>query len=162
MKGKILSIKKTTISKLSFIINSVIYLVVTLLSFLIFDIDNFWFFSFLIILGFHLIIKSLLFHLDSYCYFGTTLFIAGLLYLYCYFLKIINFYYIFVIISFSISSFICGYIFEQYFHYIISFSIFFIDIFCFLYALNLISIWIFLAILVLNMLILIGSYFLYK
>ena len=160
MRGRILSIKKTTLLKLSFVINSSLFLVSLALSLTILSIPNLWFFSFLIAISFHLIIRSILFHLDSSCYFGSLLLSVGGLYLYSYFLHITNFYPVFIILSFAIASFCCGYFFKQGYHFWISFSLFFIAIFCFLYLLNIISLWIFLAIIAADVLLLIGSYFL--
>lgn len=160
MKGKILSVKKTTILKLSFLINSSLFLISLALSFTVLSIHNLWFFSFLIAVGGHLIVRSILFHLDSSCYLGSLLLSIGVLYFYSYFLDITNFYSVFILLSFVIASLCSGFIFKQNYHFGISFSLFFLAIFCFLYLLNLISLLIFLAIVLIDVLLLMGSYFL--
>ena len=158
MKGRIFGIKKTTVLKLSFVVTSTIFLLCSALSERLLSIPNLWFYSFLIATGIYLIIKSALFRLDSACFFGSLLLIMGVSYLYCYFLKILNFYSVFVLLSFSLASLFSGYFFKQNFQYLLSFSLFFIAIFCFLFLLNIISLWIFLAIIGLCVLLLVVAY----
>ena len=134
MRGRILSIKKTTILKLSFVINILLFQVSSVLSFVLVKNYDLWFFAFCIFIGLHLIIKSCLFKFDSSCYFGTMLLTVGLFYVYCSMLSIINFYPVFITLSMSLASFFTAFFYKQNFHLyffriisFVNFSSFFYD-----------------------------------
>lgn len=157
MQGRMFSIKKTTILRLSFIINLILYFTFLIFSFTIFRVDNLWFFSFCVFVGLQLIIKSGLFKHDSSCFFGVSLFFIGIFYFYCYFLHILNLYIVFLLISFSFASFSTYSLFRQPFQLFASISLFFASISTFIYLINILSISIFLALLGMNVLLLIGA-----
>lgn len=158
MNGRILTIKKTTILKLSFILNALLFIVSCFLSFLVIKDYNLWFFTFCIFMGIHQIVRSALFRVDSSCYFGVLLFFIGIFYIYCLVLHIEYYISIFILFAFIFASYFTGYFFSQTFHKILSISLFFSDIALFFYLLNMISLWIFLAIILINVLLLIGRY----
>ena len=157
MQGRLFSIKKTTILRLSFIINFILYFSSLVFSFTILKVDNLWFFSFCVFMGLELLIKSALFKHDSSCYFGISLFFIGFFYFYCYFLQILNIYIVFLLISFSFASFSTYSLFRQPFQLYGSLSLFFASISTFIYIINVISFSIFLALLGMNVLLLIGA-----
>lgn len=159
MRGRFLSIKKTTILRLSFILSLLVYLTIFVLSFTVLKIENLWFFSFCIFIGIVLVVKSLLFRLDSSCYFGVLLFLIGLFYCYCVYFNIGYLYSVFVILAFAISSFVTFSFFSQPFQFVLSLSLFFVAIMTFIFILNIISLSIFLAFIGFVVILLICSYF---
>ena len=146
MRGRLLSIKKTTLLRLSFIISIILFITATTLTTILTREYDLWFFIFCITIGLHLIIRSILFKFDSSCYFGCLLFFVGVLYVYCLCLNILSHYLVFVIIAFSLASLLTAYFFKQPFHYFLAYSLFFLTIGLSLYLINFISLWIFLAI----------------
>ena len=158
MKGRILSIKKTTLLRLSFIVNFIFYITTLILSLTVFNTKNLWFFSFCIFVGVVLITKSMLFRTDSSCYFGTLLFCIGIFYLYAVYFDIMHFYSVFVIASFSIASFMTFSFFKEQFQLLLCISLFFASITTIIFLLKFISIYIFLAFIFANVLLLICSY----
>lgn len=159
MRGRILTIKKTTILRLSFVFNFLMFLVMSVLSLVVIKNYDLWFFMFCIFIGLHLLIRSVLFKFDSSCYFGTLLLSIGLLYIYCLGFNITNFYANFIVLSFALASFITAFFFKQTFHYILSFSLIFVALDLLFYTINFISIWIFLAIITVIVLLLVCKYF---
>lgn len=158
MNGRILTIKKTTILKLSFILNALFFVASCLISFLFIKDYNLWFFTFCIFMGLHQIIRSALFRVDSSCYFGVLLLFIGIFYIYCQGLHIENYISIFMLFAFVFASYFTGHFFDQSFHKILSLSLIFSDIALFFYLLNMISIWIFLAIILASVLLLVCRY----
>ena len=158
MRGRIFTIKKTTILRLSFILNTLFFIISTLLSFLVIKNYDLWFFTFCIFVGLHLIVRSFLFRLDSSCYFGSLLLLIGAFYIYCLLFDILSFYTVFLTVAFSLASYLTAYFCNQNFHYYLSFSLFFVSIGLMLYLINLISIWIFLAIIAVIMILLVCKY----
>ena len=158
----IFGIKKTTILHLSFVLIFILYVASVVLSFTVFKVDNLWFFGFCTATGSVLIIKSGLFKLDSSCYFGLILFFVGFFYFYSIIFDVQYIYSCFVILSFSISSFVTAIYFYQPFQFILSLSLFFAAIIAYLFVLQVISLTIFLAILGVIMLLLISGLFVIK
>lgn len=146
MRGRLFSIKKTTWLKLSFILNLILFIVTTTVTLLFTRQYDLWFFIFCIFIGVHLIIRGALFKFDSSCYFGYLLLFVGAFYIYCLHLNILSFYSVFVIIAFALASLFTAHFYRQTFHYFLSFSLLFLSIGLILYLINLISLWIFLAI----------------
>lgn len=159
MQGRIFSIKKTTILRLSFIINLMLYALSAILSLTIFKIYNLWYFSFSSFVGTQLIIKSALFRHDSSCFFGIILFLIGFFYFYCFYFDILKFFIVFLLLSFAISSFLTYYFFKQPFQLGVSLSLFFASLFTFIFISNIISLPIFLALMGCDVLLLIWAYF---
>ena len=162
MNGRLFKIKKTTLLRLSFIINMLFFITSTILSLTVFKLPDLWFFSFCLFIGIHLIIKGGLFYLDSACYFGFTLFFCGLFYIQNIILNILYVYPAFVILSFAIASLFTFYLFKESYHFFLALSLLFVSIATLVYIINLISIWIFLAIISVVVLLLIGRYLLIK
>ncbi len=158
MKGRIFTIKKTTILKLSFIFNVLLFITSSLISFLVIKNYNLCFFMFCIFIGLHLLIRSFLFRFDSSCYFGFLLLFIGGFYLYCLLLNLQEFYSVFLLMSFSLASYLTAFFYQQNFQYYLSFSLIFVSIDLFLYLLNIISILIFLAIILLIVVLLLCRY----
>lgn len=158
MRGYIFKIKKTTLLRLSFIINMLMYILATVLSVVIFDMPNMWFFGFCLFLGLHLIIKSCLFALDSACYFGSLLFCIGLFYILSICVNVTNMYPVFLSLSFTCASFFTFYFYNEEFQFFLSLSLFFVTIDILLFIINLFSFWFFLAIILIIMLLLISKY----
>lgn len=159
MRGRILSIKKTTILRLSFILNLLLFLTASVLTIFFYKIENFWFFAFCFFMGMFLITKSFLFKLDSACYFGAILLLIGFFYPFCQYFGILHFQSLFVLLSFAFASFATGVLFHQPFQIAICLSLIFATITTLLYLLNLISIPFFVAFIIVNVLLLICSYF---
>lgn len=162
MNGRLCKIKKTTLLKLSFIINMFLFIISCVLSFFVFELPDLWFFNFCLFLGIHLIIKGGLFYLDSACYFGFILFFCGLFYIQNLILNILYVYPAFVILSFSISSLFTFCLFKEIYHFFLALSLLFVSIATLVYIIKLISVWIFLAIIGVVVLLLIGRYLLIK
>ena len=162
MRGRIFSIKKSSLLLCSFILNAIFFVGGSLISYFVFGQTNNWFFLFCISVGLHLLIKSLLFKYDSSCYFGSVIFLLGIFYFYSNALNIFYFYPVFVVLAFAIASLMTFYYFEQPYHLILSLSLFFVTIGLLFFLLNKISIWIFLAISLLGVLLLIVRYFTLK
>ena len=159
MNGRIFTIKKTTLLRLSFILCSLFYLISTVL-FIVFEkINDAWFFNFVFFIGLFLIIKSILFKQDSSCYFGFILFLIGFFFYLAYYFRIGYLYSVFIILAFSISSFNTYVFFNQPFQFYISLSLFFAATLTFIFIINVISIEIFLALMGAVVLLLCCSYF---
>lgn len=155
MRGRLLNIKKTTLLRLSFILNLILYVIVTALCYKNFEEENLYFFLFCIFVGIHLLLKSMLFRLDSSCYFGNLLLGIGAFYLYCWWLDILFIYTVFIMLVFAFSSFTNYCYFSQPLHLYLSFSCLFVAIGLGLYHIKLISLLFFLAIVVGSMLLLV-------
>ena len=161
MRGRIFTIKKTTILRLSFIINLLLFVASSVISFFVIKNYNLWFFMFCLFIGLHLIIRSFLFKFDSSCYFGFLLLFVGIFYLYCLLLNLAM-YPLFILLSFSIASYLTAFFYKQSFHYFLSISLILVDIGLLLYMINIITIWIFLAIMLAVVILLICRYFTLK
>jgi len=144
MKGRVLSIKKTTILRLSFIVNFLLFLLLSFLSIYNGQKDYF-FFIFCVLLGGHLLIKSVLFKLDSSCFFGCVLFFLGCFYFYCQAFALELFFIVFLLIAFSTSCLFTHTFFEGSILLPIAISTYFASIFTFLFIIKSISLIFFLA-----------------
>lgn len=159
MKARVLTIKKSTWLGLSLAVNIFLFATVSVLFCLLLKEYNLWFFAFCFFIGLLLINKSLLFKFDSSCYFGVLLFLIGILYFLAWWFNIINFYPVFVLTAFSFASFCTYLFFAQSFHLFLALSLIFVSIGLLLFLINLISIWIFLAIIGASVILLIIRYF---
>ena len=146
MRGRILNMKKTTILRLSFIINSLLFVVLTTISIIFLGKNDNYFFLFCFFVGLHLIVKSMMFKLDSSCYFGSLLFFLAVFYFYSQYLNILYIYPVFVVLCFGNSSLLAFYYFSQPLHGILAFSLFFVAIGLLIYQIKFISLIVFLAI----------------
>ncbi len=145
MQGRIFHIKKTTILSISFYFAILAFLTAMVLSIVLLKNYYLWFFFFCVFAGGHLIIKSLLFHLDSACYFGSLLFFVGAFGLTINFLHINYFSSVYYILAFSFASYFTYCFFEQHFQLALALILLSIDIAWFFYKINLLSLWIFIA-----------------
>lgn len=159
MTGRIFSIKKSTWLIVSLLINSFLYLGISIPFVVIYKDYNSIFFIFCLVTGFHQVFKSVLFKLDSSCFFGFVLFLVGFFYFYCLFFSLIWLYPSFLVLSFAIASLITGYFYKQSFHIFLALSLYFVGLGLLLFLFNLISLWIFLAILLSGVLLLVIRYF---
>lgn len=159
MKARVLSIKKSTWLGISLVVNIFLFMTSSVLFCYFLKNYNLCFFIFCLFIGLHLILKSLLFKFDSSCYFGVLLFLVGFLYIFAFWFNVLNFYPIFVLLSFSFASF-CAYVFfEQSFQLFLALSLFFVTIGLLLFLIKLISVWIFVAIIGVSVILLIVRYF---
>lgn len=155
MKGRIFSIKKSTWLMISLILNIVIFLTLSIFSIVIdADYDNI-FFLFCLGTGIHQIVKGVLFKFDSSCYLGISLLLVGFFYFFSKMIGILWLYPVFILLSFSFSSFSIGYFFKQPYHFFLSISLFFVCLGLLLFLFKIISVWFFVAILVCCVLLLI-------
>ena len=159
MHSRFLSIKKSSWLSLSLVVNSMLFIGASLSFCLLLKNYDLWFFAFCFFVGLHLIFKSYLFKFDSSCYFGVLLLLLGALYFLSLYFNITNFYPVFVLTSFTFASFFTFAFFRQSFHLYLAISLFFVTIGILLYQINLISLWIFLAIILLSMILLVVRYF---
>ncbi len=158
MNGRFLKIKKTTLLKLSFIINIILFIFSNIVFNIFYYIPNIWFYSFCFFIGNYLLIKSILFKLDSACYFGILLFLLGTFYLLVFFNNTLVFYPIYICLAFLCASFFTFYFYKQSFQFFLAISLFFVMMGALLYMLNLISLLFFLAILCVIVLLLLVRY----
>ena len=162
MRSRLLSIKKSTWLISSLILNLSLFAIFTVISFVVIKDYNAWFYVFCFNIGAHLISKSFLFKLDSSCYFGVVLLFIGLFYFVCKYMNLQYFYLVFVIASFAIASLLTYIFYRQPYHLFLSLSLIFVMIGLLLLLINLISIWIFVAIIVGSVLLLILKFCLLK
>ncbi len=148
MQGRVFYIKKTTILSISFYSAIISIAASTLLTILLMKNYYIWFDFFCLFSGMHLLIKSMLFRLDSCCYFGSTLFFIGAFGLLIHFLSLFTFQEIYYMLAFSFSSFVTYCFFKQKFQLLISLILFFAALLWFFYKINVIPLWIFIAFLV--------------
>ena len=160
MRGRFLSIKKTTILRLSFILSMIIYATLTIFTMTTKSIENAWFYYFCILIGLFLITKSCLFRLDSSCYFGCILLFIGSFYFLAISYSIEYLFSVYVLLAFSLSSFSTYIFFNQPFQFYISLSLFFASVLTFIFILGIISLGFFLALIALVVLLLCCSYLL--
>ena len=159
MKARVFTIKKSTLLNLSLAINFLLFVVASVLFCLFLENYNLWFFLFCVFVGLHLINKSVLFKFDSSCYFGVLLFLIGFLYFVALYFNIFNFYPVFVLSAFSFASLFTYAFFKQPFHLFLALSLFFATIGLLLFLLKFISVWIFVAIIAVSVILLIVRYF---
>lgn len=148
MKGRVLNIKKTTLLRLSFILNLILYLSLTAVSFVFLGESNNYFFLFCFLVGIHLIIKGMLFRLDSSCYFGNILLFIGVTYFYSLWMNILVVYPVFILCAFAFASLVCVCFFSQPVHLYLAVFCLFVSVVLLLYLFKIISLPLFLAILV--------------
>jgi len=159
MRARVLKIKKSTWLNISLAVNVLLLVTVSVLFCLFLENYNLWFFIFCFFVGLHLINKSLLFKFDSSCYFGVLLLLIGGLYILSFYYQILNFYTVFIVLSFSFASFCAYSFFNQPFQLVLALSLFFVSIGLLLFLINLISVWIFVAIILLSVILLVVRYF---
>ena len=147
MKGRVLGIKKTTILRLSFILSIGLFSLLSTISFVFKGLNNDYFFYFCFFAGFHQLIKSWLFHLDSAFLFGSQMFFVGLFYFYCNWFDIVFIYPTFIVFALAIAFFLCHCFFKRENQFFLAMLLFFVSFFTFIFQINLISLAIFLALL---------------
>jgi len=155
MEGRILTVKKSTWLIVSLVFNFLLFLGMSIVSFIYTKNINSAFFFFCIATGIHQIIKSILFKFDSSCFLGTMLFLIGLFYFFADMFDIFWLYPVFIVVSIVFSSMTVGIYFDQPFQIFLSFSLYFVGIGLLFFLLKIFSIWIFVAICVVSVLLLI-------
>lgn len=145
MQGRIFKIKKTTILSFSFYLAILSFIVASVLTIVLLKNYYVWFFFFCLFAGLHLLLKSVLFYLDSCFYFGSLLFLIGAFGLLTHFLNLLYFQSVYYILAFAFSSYFTFCFFNQKFHLIAGVCPFLIDIAWFFYKINMITVWIFIA-----------------
>lgn len=160
MKGQVFGIKKSSLLIASFIANALAFIVLLFVSIFVFKSYNLWFFYLCFFCGQHLLIKSLLFHLDSSCYFGTLLFLLGGFGQIIELRSLSPFYGVYILLAFAFASFAAYCFFNQKFHLILFIVFFGNALAWFFYKINLISIYIFIAICVSLVLLFVVKYLL--
>ena len=162
MQGRLLGIKKSIWLLISLFFNILLFLFGSIFFALVYNLYDFWFYLFCFCVGCHLIFKSFLFKYDSACYFGVTLALIGIFYFYSLILNLLYLYPVFVVLAFSISSLVTYYFYKQQFQFFLFLSLFFVTIGLLFFMINLISIWIFLAIIGVSVILLILRFCLLK
>ena len=131
MQGRILGIKKINILITTCVFNACLFISSIFFSIFVLRRSEFWFYFFLIFVGFYLLTKAFLYKSDANCYFGFTLFFLGMfLFLNNYF----SFDYLFIaiVLSFALSSLFTFMFFKQKFHLIYGINFLF---WCLIYCL---------------------------
>lgn len=146
MRGRILGVKKTTIVSFSFYLTFLFIISSTLLTTLLLKNYFLWFFFLCLFCGTHLLIKAVLFRVDSSCYFGFLLFFIGISGILDSFLHI-TFVSALYIFSFALASFLTFCFFKEFFQFYLGLALFIIGLAWFFYKIYLLPLWIFLAIL---------------
>lgn len=152
MRGRIFHIKKTTILSVSFWLAILLSITAIVLSMVLFQNFNIWFYFFSLFCGIYLSIKSALFGLDSSCYFGSLLTLVGAFGILIDILHLFEIQSVYFLLSFSFASFTTYCFYSQKFQLYIAIALFFVTTAWFLCKINLLSIWIFIAIVVACML----------
>lgn len=148
MSGYFYGIKKTHILRILLVLLSICFVVMSILSFTVFEKPALFFYAFCLSVGLFQVSKGLLFRLDSSFYLGTLLNFIGA-FGFCFYLTSQTQFAVFYIFSaFLIASFMTFLFFRQTFHLIVSYSIFFVNIFGLLLSKNLITLPIFIAFIV--------------
>lgn len=159
MRGRLLSIKKSTWLLISLILNFMAFFTMSAVSIAVWKEYDAVFFLFCGFTGIHQIFKSILFKLDSSCYLGLVLLLIGLFYFLCKPLNLVWIYPVFILLSLSFASLTVAYFFKEPFQYFLSFSLFFVGIGVLLFLLKIISVCFFVAISLISVLILVIRFF---
>lgn len=159
MNGRLLNIKKSTWLYVSLVINAILFLSLSMFFSITYGEYQAIFYFFCICTGLHQMVRSALFGYDSSCYLGVLLFFIGLFYFWAVYFEITWLYVAFIALSFAFSSFSTGIWFKQPFQIFLSCSIFFEFILIILLKFNIFSLWIFVAISVANVLVLVVKFF---
>ncbi len=147
MQGRVLGLKKTLILSISFYLSLLAITVSSTLSIVLMKNYYAWFFFLCLFAGSHLLIKSILFRLDSCCYFGFILLLVGAFGLIVHLMGIMKFASVYYILAFSFASFATYCFYLQRFHLYLFLILLAVDIAWFFYKINFISLYIFIAIL---------------
>lgn len=160
MNGRVLQVKKTTLLALSFTFCVVLFVGLSLYFSLYLKRNNDWFFIFCTLVGLHFLFRASLMRTDSSCYLGFTMFLIGEFYFYSILLNIQYLYPALILLSFASGSFFTYSCFAQPFQLTLSVSLLFVTFALAFYLIHAISIYFFVAILILVVLLLLCRYFL--
>ena len=145
MQGRILGVKKSTILQSCFWVNCALWLFFTLFSIFFWKNYYLWFFIFCFFTGLQQLAKSVLFKLDSACYFGFLLSLTGGIGFVCYFVSLqYKFFYFLAAISLA-SVFTCLFT-KQTLHLFFAVIVFVSGALGFLYCLDVLNLAVFLGI----------------
>lgn len=145
MTGYFCGMKKTYILRFLFFLLLVFFVVMTTLSFTILSKPALFFYSFCLSIGLYQVAKGILFRLDSSFYLGSLLNFIGAFGFYFYLSNQTQFSAQYISSAFLFASMVTFLFFLQFFHLIVSYSIFFVNIFGWLLSKNLITLSIFIA-----------------
>ena len=145
MKGRIFGIKKSFFLWVSAIILFLLFLTLDIVLALFLKIPVLWFYSFCLCLGIYELIKSILFRLDSAVYSGSLLSLIGTSGFVFWLTNTSHFALVYILVAFSLSSFITFILCKQTFHLILSYSLFFVSAYSYILIKSLISLPIFIA-----------------
>ena len=146
MKGHVLGIKKSSLLIASFFVNALAFFALLFVSIFLFKSSSLWFFYLCLFCGQHLLIKAMLFHLDSSCYFGTLLFLVGTLGQIIEFKAGLTFSAVYFLLAFAFASLATYCFFNQKFHLVLFIVFAGNALAWFFYKINFISLGIFIAI----------------
>lgn len=157
MRGRILRVKKTTllIISVALCLSAIIGLGVTSWCN---GYKNEWFFIFCAFVGVHFLFRAYLMRVDSNFYLGIVMFLVGVSYFYCEMAGVLKIYPSFILLAFAFASFFTYFAYKQPFQFIIFLSLIFATFGLAFYLLNLLSLYIFLAFLLLSVLLLVCRY----
>lgn len=159
MLGRLFGIKKTYILRIVATIMLLGFVATIFLDTFLFESPTIWFYSFFIMIGIYHFSKGLLFDFDSSFYFGTLFLCLGSFGIVWTFTSTQKFVWLFVGLSFLVSSLLTFVKFNQKYHLIVCYSIIFVNIYLFCLSKNLITLPNFIAIVVPFLLLLILTSF---
>ena len=145
MRGRINGIKKTYILRFLSVALILLFIGFIFLNIFVLPFPTFWFFAFSFLLGIFEVSKSRLFKLDSGFYLGSLLIFIGISGFIFTLTKTNEFWYLYLMFDFFLSSFLTFLVCGQYFHLIFDFSLLFVLIFTTLYTFSFITLPIFIA-----------------
>ncbi len=125
--------------------NLLLFVGLTLMSFLHLNIPNLWFYSFCLCIGAYELSRGLLFKLDSAIYLGSLLTNIGANGFIFYLMDLRNYAIFFIAISFVLASLATFILCHQKFHLILAYSISFLSLYAYLLSKSLITTPIFIA-----------------
>lgn len=160
MRGRIFSVKKTTLLALSFAVCLWSFVAISLV--LVLDKRRYddCFFVFCTFVGLHFMFRAFLMKIDSTCYLGVTIFLVGVLYFYAQYMQILSLYPALILLAFAFGSYFTYVRYHQPFQFTMFLSLIFATFSLAFYILNVISLYIFLAFLLLCVLLLLCRYLL--
>ena len=145
MRGRINGIKKTYILRFLSVALILLFIGFIFLNIFVLPFPTLWFFAFSFLLGIFEVSKSRLFKLDSGFYLGSLLIFIGISGFIFTLTKTNEFWYLYLMFDFFLSSFLTFLVCGQYFHLIFDFSLLFVLIFTTLYTFSFITLPIFIA-----------------
>lgn len=148
MKSRLFGIKKTIWLWFSSITLFLLFVATSLYCTLALKLPQLWFYCFCACFGLHQFFKSVLFRLDSCFYGGLVLIFVSIAGFVNFLAWQSNYFCCLILSAFVLASLVTFFVYKQKFHLIFSYSLFFADIFTYIFLKNLITLPIFIAFLV--------------